>query len=134
MKVMERKNSNVYKNIFGFITGVLVVYLMGRYGCDLLACLLGRADKCASGHDTKKSEGGSALHKKEVKTDYPNLSIRKQKIMEIITKNQSLTVPELSDRFPEVSDRTLRRDMNALEDMGLVERYGSTKATEYRLV
>jgi hypothetical protein len=133
MEVMERKNSNVYKNILGFITGVLVVYLIGKYGCGVLACLLGREDQCPSKNDSKKMKGKSAVHKKEVETDYPNLSMRKQKIMEIITKNKSLTVPELSDRFPEVSDRTLRRDMNALEDMGLVKRHGSTKATEYRL-
>jgi DeoR/GlpR family transcriptional regulator of sugar metabolism len=38
---------------------------------------------------------------------------------------------ELQDILPDVSARTVRRDMNDLEKKGLVEQKGTTKSTYY---
>lgn len=61
------------------------------------------------------------------------LNDRQNKILQRITKSKVLLPSQIYGIFPEVSTRTLRRDMNVLISKDLVIQEGSTKDTRYIL-
>jgi predicted HTH transcriptional regulator len=119
----QDNNKGVVKTVLVFvvslITGFFLVDLMSKRG----------SETTRSCGDTDEKDVDK--HSKKNETVVENLSERKQNIVEYLCQKESVSVPELSNKFPDVSDRTLRRDMNSLEDIGLVNRKGSTKATVY---
>jgi predicted HTH transcriptional regulator len=122
------KKSKIQQHII--IKFILIV--CGAFlGLAVLTDLLGESDDSSSPKSSKNTSPEKDSKDKKDDSKYSNLSGRKQKIMQTLEKQQSITVPELSDLFPNVSDRTLRRDMNALNNIGLVDRDGSTKSTVY---
>jgi predicted HTH transcriptional regulator len=59
---------------------------------------------------------------------------RQQKIMEAIKEKGIITPKELQILLPEVSTRTLRRDMDTLAKAKLISQKGSTKSTFYKYI
>lgn len=59
---------------------------------------------------------------------------RQRKILELAKEKGIVTPKELQSRFPDVSTRTLRRDMDALAKAKLVSQRGSTKSTFYKYI
>ena len=74
-----------------------------------------------------KNDSSCCKEEKEVETP------RQGKILKYLQTNKSATVPRLLTLFPNVTDRTLRRDLNKMEQQGLVIRNGSTKSVFYML-
>lgn len=58
---------------------------------------------------------------------------RLQRILKILKEKERAQVWELKKIFPEVTKRTLRRDLEQLLEQGLIERLGERNATFYRL-
>lgn len=65
--------------------------------------------------------------------DIFELNDRQEKIFEMVNHNGEVTMQLVSDHINDVSERTLRRDMNKLEKLGLIERFGKTKDSVYKL-
>jgi len=61
------------------------------------------------------------------------LDSRKQKILEILKKQEKAQVGEIKEIMPNVSKRTLRRDFDILLKQGLVRRIGESNSTYYKL-
>jgi len=61
------------------------------------------------------------------------LNGRQEKILEILKEKGRAQVWELNKIFPELSKRTLRRDVEQLYKEGLIERRGEKNATFYEL-
>lgn len=61
------------------------------------------------------------------------LNGRQEKILEILKERGRAQVWELNKIFPELSKRTLRRDVEQLYKEGLIERRGEKNATFYEL-
>jgi predicted HTH transcriptional regulator len=59
------------------------------------------------------------------------LNNRQRRILERIKQEGRLDPKEIYDLAPNVSTRTIRRDMDVLISLGLVSQRGSTKATTY---
>lgn len=59
---------------------------------------------------------------------------RQLDILSMLENGSDGKVSVLLKKFPGVTDRTLRRDFNKLESLGLVKRSGSTKSASYSLV
>jgi predicted HTH transcriptional regulator len=122
---MQDNSNSIFKNLiktFGAVLGfITVLYLI----LDLL-----QKDGKNFGAFENEDEDNPV---DEVETKLLELSSRKQKIVKLLRSSGSVTVPSVSSHFADVSDRTIRRDMNDLEDIGLIERRGSTKATTYYL-
>ena len=70
-----------------------------------------------------------------VKKTAPKVSLdkRKQKIIDILKKKQKVQVWEVKEVLTDVTKRTIRRDFDALLDMGLVKRIGESNNTFYML-
>ncbi|NLT44896.1 MAG: DeoR family transcriptional regulator [Thermotogaceae bacterium] len=64
----------------------------------------------------------------------PNLRVREKKILSIIPSNKDVSMSDVQDHFPDVTVRTLRRDMERLVQKGRVLKSGTTRATTYRKV
>lgn len=61
------------------------------------------------------------------------LNERQTKILEILKEKQKLQIWQLKEYFPEVSKRTLRRDLVKLVEAGLVLRTGEVSNTFYQI-
>ena len=57
---------------------------------------------------------------------------RQQRILAVVKEKGMITPKELQSLLPDVSTRTLRRDMDALAKAKLVSQKGSTKSTFYK--
>ena len=57
---------------------------------------------------------------------------RQERILSVVKEKGMITPRELQSLLPDVSTRTLRRDMDALAKAKLVSQKGSTKSTFYK--
>ncbi|MCE2929060.1 MAG: Fic family protein [Candidatus Caenarcaniphilales bacterium] len=62
-----------------------------------------------------------------------NLNQRQEKILEILLEEKNLNINYLSKFFPEISQKTLSRDLNFLQEINFIEKNGKAKATSYSL-
>lgn len=62
-----------------------------------------------------------------------SISLRQEKILEILKEREKLQVKDLKEIFPQVSKRTVRRDFEQLMKKGLVMRIGEKNNTFYQL-
>ena len=72
--------------------------------------------------------------KKKNLYDVSSLSPRKKKILDILKKEKKIQVGEIQKRFRGVSKRTLRRDLESLRSLKLVEQVGKWNEIFYRAV
>ncbi|MGI6423363.1 MAG: DeoR family transcriptional regulator [Candidatus Dojkabacteria bacterium] len=70
---------------------------------------------------------------KKVKKIYP-INERQYKILATISKKGTMTPSEIYALEPNLSTRTLRRDMDVLVEQGVVRQEGSTKSTKYTYI
>lgn len=73
--------------------------------------------------DDMNEEGGVKIEDK--------FNERQNSILNLIKKKKTLTPSEIYSLSPNVSTRTLRRDMDVLVENGVVIQEGSTKSTKY---
>ena len=59
---------------------------------------------------------------------------RIDKIQRLISDKTEIAIPEIRKHFAGVSERTLRRDMDKLEKLGVVKQVGKTKNSYYELL
>lgn len=76
-------------------------------------------------------------HKDQQEQESPKqtaaLSRRQKKIVEVLGQKGKVQVWELRQALPEVTKRTLRRDLDNLMEQGVVEREGEWNSVAYRL-
>lgn len=74
-------------------------------------------------------------HKTQEVSSVPSssLSVRQKKIIELIRNKEKTQVWELQKVLPEVTKRTLRRDLDELIKLQLVQRQGQWNAVFYRM-
>jgi predicted HTH transcriptional regulator len=139
---MQNSNRNtpspVWKifTLLGFLVGVLLYIFIKR-------------EKDAEERPVQKNKGLIPEPKKLPKTvskekpkedkvdlnlETPKLSNREKKIVKELIEKGKVYPSELQELLPNVSSRTIRRDMNGLEKLGLVEQKGATKSTYYNYI
>jgi predicted HTH transcriptional regulator len=62
-----------------------------------------------------------------------SLNERQRGILKLMQKKKVVLPSQIYDLYPEVSTRTLRRDMDVLVELGFVRQEGSTRDTKYIL-
>jgi len=68
-----------------------------------------------------------------VYTNKKSLNERQKGILKLMNKKKVVLPSEIYDLYPNVSTRTLRRDMDVLVNLHLVRQEGNTKDTKYIL-
>ena len=71
--------------------------------------------------------------KKEIKKKEVILTGRQEKILRILEEKDKAQVSDIKDYFPDISKRTLRRDLNGLLDYALINRGGERNSTFYEM-
>jgi predicted HTH transcriptional regulator len=59
------------------------------------------------------------------------LNVRQQKVLDLLKEKKNITVEDILSNIKGVSERTLRRDMNKLESLGVSKKQGTTKGSKY---
>lgn len=80
--------------------------------------------------------GGKKLIKKaknEIKSKRDKLNMRQKKILSLFDKEDKITNEMISSVIEGVTRRTLRRDMDFLEERGYIKQIGRTKGSYYIL-
>lgn len=72
------------------------------------------------------------IEKTETKVD--GLNIRQREILEVVKEKGIVTPKDLQKLIPDVSSRTLRRDMDVLAKQKYISQKGSTKSTFYKYI
>ena len=67
--------------------------------------------------------------KEAVKKKEAVLTSRQEKILRILEERERAQVNDIKDYFPDISKRTLRRDLNGLLDYALINRRGERNST-----
>lgn len=70
----------------------------------------------------------------EFKGQVEGLTSRQAEILEYIISSENLTMADISLKFSSVTQRTLRRDLAAIEEKKLVKKHGKTKGATYSAV
>lgn len=109
------------KKLFGFLLSVLGVLLFFK-----IIQTDERSEEIIE-METKKAE------KKSPPTAKLELTKRQQDILKIFKRRETVLPSDIYAVAPELSTRTLRRDMDKLVSLGLVLQEGSTKDTRYFL-
>lgn len=71
---------------------------------------------------------------RNIGTALAKLNERQVQISKLLKQNDVITLPDLLSLGMGVSDRTLRRDMDTFEKMGVVKQRGKTKNSYYEVV
>lgn len=86
---------------------------------------------------TKKlssSAQDSAVIAKEQQTDFLDISERQKKIIEFLSNNEKAQVVDLQTIFPDITKRTIRRDLDELLQMGKIIRLGEFNQVFYKII
>lgn len=78
----------------------------------------------------KRSERFVPFVEKKV-VEEEKLNKRQREILDILSSKGEVTVDYLMENITNVTERTLRRDMKKLEEMGFSKKKGNTKGTRY---
>lgn len=67
------------------------------------------------------------------RNDGDKLAPRQKKIIEFLSKNEKAQVMDLQKIFPDITKRTIRRDLDQLLEMGQIERDGTFNQIVYKI-
>ncbi len=77
---------------------------------------------------------GQQVIKIDLVTQEHRLNDRQRSALYHLSDHASLTIRQLEDLCPDVSRRTLQRDLQALESLGIVAKTGDTNQLNYLLI
>lgn len=75
----------------------------------------------------------SEVSAKEPEYSESDLNARQEVIVALIKEKGQVDMGDLDDHIKSVSRRTIRRDLNELQDMGVIKKYGKTKSAYYKM-
>jgi len=116
------------KKILGFLFPIVGIFLLLKY--------LGKQESPIREKRVEKRDRVSS--KRRIVQSLPkavaqDLNSRQKEILKLFNKRETLLPTDIYSVAPNVSTRTLRRDMDKLEELGFVLKEGSTKDTKYIL-
>jgi predicted HTH transcriptional regulator len=117
---------SVFLSILGFLFGAFLVYTVISEKKESKKKEKGEITPKAVSDEVKKIE-------KIEKKVYP-INERQYRILAMMKEKGRMEPSEIYALEPNVSTRTLRRDMDVLVKQGVVKQEGSTKSTKYRYI
>lgn len=94
-----------------------------------------KANNNSSKQPSDKSQNTNKKKKVQINSKrYEDLLARQQEVYNLIKKLGEATLTDVAARVTNVSKRTLRRDMDSLEEQGLVKQVGKTRDSHYQAV
>lgn len=113
------------KKVLGFVIPIVGIALVLKY------LYRGNRSNTAMEHKAVKEEKN--VVKTPVKYPHGKLNERQENILKLFKKRDTLLPTDIYSIAPNLSTRTLRRDMTKLVELGLVLQEGNTKDSRYIL-
>lgn len=82
-------------------------------------------------NDEKKSSKAKTKVLPPKKQESAEINSRQNILLALLKQHKSLQMKEIEKRIQTVNVRTLRRDLDKLQKLGLISKTGSTKAAVY---
>lgn len=79
-----------------------------------------------------KKLGETSPKKQKSKSRAPKLNRRQMDIMDLLNNKGKVAMKNIERKFTKVNVRTLRRDLEKLQKLELIQKEGSTKASTYK--
>jgi len=139
---MQNSNCNTQRPIckiftlFGFLFGLLLYIIVNQAKEKEQKPTQKKKDLIPKPVQLPKNVEKDEPQKETVELDLKELKLsgRQKIVVEEIMHKGKIYPSELQELLPNVSSRTIRRDMNGLEKLGLVEQKGATKSTYYKYI
>jgi predicted HTH transcriptional regulator len=131
MKRDNRNEGNPFRYFFTllfFLVGVIMYIIIKQRGKNI------REVKVVEGIKDKKVDSKREIVNNNEENILEKLTERQQLIIDEIKKKGSIYPTDLAELLPDVSTRTIRRDMTRLVELELVKQKGSTKSTYYTYI
>lgn len=117
------------------IIGLAWLYFVGKESFENI--LEGEEDSDSGQNPVKKlpvkvKAVSSKVEKPSKK--YSNLNARQQKILKEVKNQKKVKSSEIRNQFKNINERTLRRDFDKLEKLGIVRQSGKTKDSFYEII
>ena len=130
MKENEKEVSvwSVFLSILGFLFGAFLVYQAFAEKNE------SKGIKKEEGEITPKAVSDEVKKIERIEKKVYPINERQYKILAAIKEKGRMEPSEIYALEPNVSTRTLRRDMDVLVKQGVVKQEGSTKSTKYRYI
>ena len=131
MEENERNTSiwSVLFSILGFLFGAFLVYKAISEKKEQK-----KEKKEEKGEITPKAAKDEVKKVEKIKKKIYPINERQYKILAMIKEKGEMIPSEIYALEPNVSTRTLRRDMDVLVTQGVVKQEGSTKSTKYTYI
>jgi len=135
--VKKRKGISIFWLLFFLLTAGIGVYVWLYYR-GMLDRFIGpmeekkKLKKRSASNQSSSVKTRGESQSRPVKTSTEKLTNRQEQVISVLSGGESMTVPQIAKKVKNVSDRTIRRDMNNLLEKGFVAQEGSTKSTVYR--
>jgi len=114
---------SVLFNILGFLFGAFLIFKA-----------ISDKEKKEEGEITPKAVNDEAKKVKKIEKKIYPINERQYRILAVIKEKKELEPSEIYALEPDVSTRTLRRDMDVLVGQGVVKQKGNTKSTKYTYI
>ena len=128
----NEKNTSIWSVLFsilGFLFGAFLVYkAVSKKKAQK------KEKKEEKGEITPKAAKDKVKKVEKIKKKIYPINERQYKILAAIKEKGRMEPSEIYALEPNVSTRTLRRDMDVLVKQGVVKQEGSTKSTKYRYI
>ena len=128
----NEKNTSIWSVLFsilGFLFGAFLVYkAVSKKKAQK------KEKKEEKGEITPKAAKDEVKKVEKIKKKIYPINERQYKILAMIKEKGEMTPSEIYALEPNVSTRTLRRDMDVLVTQGVVKQEGSTKSTKYTYI
>mgnify|MGYP001275777082 CR=1 FL=1 len=119
---MSKKRTYILSTILGVFLGVAVVVKLTSPKGEVSRTEGRREDKLVKKPKSIK------------KIDTKQLNERQKEILKLLSKRQILLPSDIYALHPQVSTRTLRRDMTTLVELNVARQEGTTRDTKYILI
>ena len=95
-----------------------------------------RSNKSDSSNQPNQSlpTGQAGNSSNNTKSKKQTLSTRQKKVLQYISDNKEAEVSDLAKILPDVSKRTIRRDLDKLSQFGHIKKHGRTNGAKYVLI
>lgn len=113
----------IFLNILGFLFGAFLIFKA-----------ISDKEKKEEGEITPKAVNDEAKKVKKIEKKIYPINERQYRILAVIKEKKELEPSEIYALEPDVSTRTLRRDMDVLVGQGVVKQKGNTKSTKYTYI
>ena len=128
----NEKNTSIWSVLFsilGFLFGAFLIYKVFVEKKELK-----KEKKEEKGEITPKAANDEVKKVEKIEKKIYPINERQYKILAKIKEKGEMIPSEIYALEPNVSTRTLRRDMDVLVKQGVVKQEGSTKSTKYTYI